>query len=290
MDEALSRFPKEYSTLITAGYVYQNKPDLDKAISLFERARALRPDKAEVHACLADAYGHKHKFENALEEANKALSLNNKLDLAYYEKGAALICLKRYKDAVEPLKRNFDTDPLEAKSSQLYLEDLLQLKRPSDAFEVLLCRLSAMDTKQLDSFKDGVRSFIPIFPASVSDEAIKRAHNDLIKTPLYAANMHFAVGDVYDSLKKPEKAVEQYREGLKLNPKAARGYLRLGFDLDSQFHDVIGGMDNYKKAYKLRPEDPQIKLAYETTEKRINDSLWLRFLNWVHNLFTPQAA
>jgi tetratricopeptide (TPR) repeat protein len=79
-----------------------------------------------------------------------------------------------------------------------------------------------------------------------------------IGNPKTQAILHFALGDIYDRAHQPDNAMLQYKAGLSLNPDYARGYLRLGEDLEGK-SSLNEALNNYEKAYSLNARDPEIK-------------------------------
>lgn len=284
MAQAAKKYPKDYGVLLTAGYVDYAAKKYDQAMALYQRADAVSPNRPDLHAAMADAYGQMHQYEKALAESNKTLQLDPKSTVGNYEKAMALISLKRYPEAVDPLTKNFHAEPTNRKSTNLYMQLMLQLKRPSDAFEALLCLLAVAEGKNMDNIKQGVGGYIDLFPSPESEQRIQMASNDLKGTPEIAARMHFALGDVYDRREKYDKAMQQYREGLTLDPKFARGYLRLAEDQEFRKNDLFAALPNYKKAYDLKPDDAEIETRYQAVQKKIQNDWWLKTCSWFNGL------
>lgn len=288
---AVKRWPDDYSVLLTAGYVLHNQRRFSDARKMYEKARDLRPNDPDIYAVLADLYNAEGKFQKAVECADRSLSLLPNFELANLEKGKALVFQGLFYEARGPLGKNFQINPLNFQNSSLYAQVLLQQQVPVEAFKVTLALFAGARGQELAVHKKIAAQLIKQLGNEKVQPLIAEMESAITRAgkPDLAARMHFALGDVYDQLKQPSKAMAQYERGLALNPNFSRGYLRLGEDVQAYGHDPDRAMSLYQKAFSLDHTDPETQarissLSVELQKRQANP--FLRVLDWFQRL-TP---
>jgi tetratricopeptide (TPR) repeat protein len=252
----LKLFPHEYGMLLTAGYVLHNEHKLGEAASMYEAARAVQPNNAEIYIALADVYSAMNESPKALQYVEKALTLGKPTELILYEQAKILVLLGRFEQALKPLAANFATNPLNFKNNKLYLNVLTSQKRIKEAFIVQLCLLAPANDKEMALAKASLQDMLRALPEKEAQSGIATAEA-AIKEKRLKGRLHFALGDVYDRIGQAQNAIGQYQAGLAFDPTLARGYLRLGEDLETFKKDFDGAMKNYQKALSLDAGDKE---------------------------------
>ncbi|MBU6454338.1 MAG: tetratricopeptide repeat protein [Cyanobacteria bacterium REEB67] len=252
----LKLFPHEYGMLLTTGYVLHNEHKLGEAAAMYEAAKAVQPNNAEIYIALADVYSAMNQAPRALQYVEKALSLGKPTELTLYEQAKVLILLGRFDQALKPLAANFEANPLNFKNNKLYLNVLTSQKRIKEAFIVQLCLLAPANDKEMAVAKASLQDMLRALPEKEAQNGISTAEA-AIKEKRLKGRLHFALGDVYDRIGQPQNAIGQYQAGLALDPTLARGYLRLGEDLENFKKDFFGAMKNYQKALSLDGKDKE---------------------------------
>ena len=168
----------------------------------------------------------------------------------------------------------------------------MQAGRLEEAFEVAL-HVLAVDSK--DSFRDlpkakrVVGTLLSLLPRDQSLPVLNRIAAELKSTP-YASGLQFSLGDEFDHLGERELAMGHYRQGLSLDPSFARGYLRLGEDLEDYCHDYDGAIEMYRRAFQLKKEDQEIRSRLYSLSLRLanrpNDLAW-QLRDAIVNLLHP---
>jgi len=262
-------FPHNYGMLLTAGYILHNESKLADALSMYEAAMKEEPQNPQIYVALADVSSAMNQPQKALQYVNKALALGPATDLICFEQAKVLVMLGRFEEAKKPLAQNFAKDPLNFKNNKLYLSVLnSQKSSPREALKVQLCIMVPANKKQMDLAKVQVKEMLSTMSDSDATSAISNAEA-AIKDIKLKARLHFALGDVYDRINKADAAIKQYRAGLALDPGFARGYLRLGEDLETFKNDTAGALKNYEKAASLDPADPEIQIRLKQLKAKV---------------------
>ncbi len=252
--EGLHLFPKDYGMLLTAGYVLHNQNKLPAALNMYQRARAVRPNDAQICLAIADVLAAMNKPQQALQEMVRFDKLSKPNTLSIYEKAKILLVLKRYDQALAELDMNFNQDPANFVSNKLYASTLAKQGNRNKALEVALCLLANANGKEMEMSKQRVTNLLETIAEGVPPNVIANAENR-IKDVRVKARMHFALGDVYDRKSQFELAIRQYQAGLKLDPQFARGHYRLGLDLEKHRKDTKGAAASFKKAHEFNAKD-----------------------------------
>jgi tetratricopeptide (TPR) repeat protein len=254
---AVKNFPTDYGVLLNAGYVMHNCHKLPQALEFYKRASVVRPASPDIWLAMSDVLVDMNRPAEALSSVEKALAMPNPSSLAYFEDAKALLALGRLKDAVVPFSKNFATNPFNYNSGLAYSALLQKLDKPEEALNVRLCLLATSSGKPMDDLKLMVAYLLMRLPPDAVQRSIRFAELK-IGNPKTQAILHFALGDIYDRAHQPDNAMLQYKAGLSLNPDYARGYLRLGEDLEGK-SNLNEALNNYEKAYSLNAKDPEIK-------------------------------
>lgn len=284
--QAAQRFPKDFGIFLTAGYVLQNQNKLDEAQRMYDHAAQLKPDNPAAHGALADIYFAMHRYDKALAESDKALAVMKDFDVGNYEKARALGALGRPNEAVDLLQKNFSRDPLGTLNNRLYAGTLLQANRPDEALLPLLSLLATSDGKKMAETKMEIAQLISRMPQARVQAALAKSDAALAKTAV-RARMHFAMGDVFDKLNQHAAAMKEYERGNQLDPKYPRGYLRLAEDLEVYSQDYEKAMTNYRKAFALDNNDPEISMRMQHLSRTLADQRnpFKQIQNWFNGLF-----
>jgi tetratricopeptide (TPR) repeat protein len=105
-----ARMSKNAAANLQLGYLRLNSDQAAKAVPLFKKAAELKPDMAEVHSALSQAYRDLGDYRAALLAADKAIKLDAKDASAHYNRACALARLGRRAEAIAALKRAIEID------------------------------------------------------------------------------------------------------------------------------------------------------------------------------------
>ncbi len=267
--EAQKKFKNDPEILYWVGnYMYKSK-EIERAESMFVVALGSKKKIFGLHTALA-AIRVRTRPGEALRFAEIDLAENPKYDLALRVKGFALMQLKQYERAAEPLKTVYEHDFKNEDLSKNYAECLYWLGRYEEALDPALQNLSSTASPYVNNVESKLLLFkiLKRVPKNSIAPAIAKVVERNDRKGKHSA-FYFALGDVLDGLNRQDLAILQYRRGLEIDPDFARGYFRLGKD---QLH--VGkdeqALESFKKAYMLRPADPEIGAAYRRLQDRIS--------------------
>lgn len=277
--KAFERFPNDYKVLVTAGLQYQRMNDLKNAHACYEKAMKLKPSgDAELLSAISQLFFKQSKFHPAIVAAERAIAIDPNSFSALTTKGECLALAGAYDRAFDPLSKAFHNGPLSLELASYYYQTAMQCRRYDEALEPLLIVMASKvgEERALLHYKHRVANVLAVLPDDKIAAAAKSA-NDRLKGTKWNALLYFCMGDIYDRVKKPQKAVVYYQEGLKSDPNYARAYLRLGEDQE-QFGQYKLAMDNYDHAYTLLPDDSEIAARHDRLKQRMtnrqNDLAW----------------
>jgi len=268
----VNKFPNDFGMALTAGYIFHNEGKFERALKFYEQACQIQPQKSDAYLAASDVCLSMHNPARSLNYLSKALSLSNS-QLAHYERARALVELGREPEAVEDFYVAFKLDRFNATVDKAFADILIRNKIYGKAMEVLLSCSAKAEGKDLVSCKEAIGNLILKMPDEQFVSVLQESEKNVVDKNL-RARMHFSLGDIYDRLKLPAKAVEQYKLGLSLNPKYERGYLRLAEDLEDHYSNNSAALSCYQKAKSLEAKDPELKdpelnLRLSTLEKKL---------------------
>lgn len=104
--------PHDTDVMATIAHLKAARGLRAEAMQLIRKALELKPDKAAYWFNLGFLQQEENDHQEALRSFERALKLDEKLDRAWYGKALSLIKLGRVEDAIAPLKKNTELQPL----------------------------------------------------------------------------------------------------------------------------------------------------------------------------------
>jgi tetratricopeptide (TPR) repeat protein len=102
---------KSIDILLNLARLYGLNKEMRKSIELLKKAVIMDPDNDRLYHALALAYMSLNENEEAYQNINKAIKLNDKKDTYYFEQGALLERLGQYDKAIDSMKRTLEINP-----------------------------------------------------------------------------------------------------------------------------------------------------------------------------------
>ena len=102
---------KSIDILLNLARLYGLNKEMRKSIELLKKAVIMDPDNDRLYHALALAYMSLNENEEAYQNINKAIKLNDKKDTYYFEQGALLERMGRYDKAIDSMKRTLEINP-----------------------------------------------------------------------------------------------------------------------------------------------------------------------------------
>jgi len=104
--------PDDTLTMTRIAFLHAEAGDTTAAIRGFEQVVALRPGDADSWFNLGYLRQQQRDHAGAIDAFAHSVGVNERHDLAWYGQGTSLIAQGRYQDAIAPLKKNAELQPL----------------------------------------------------------------------------------------------------------------------------------------------------------------------------------
>lgn len=258
------------------GVVYLELKQYENALATFQQAVRLKPDDATMRSNVGVAYFWMEQYENAIGTFREALRLKPDYAGAYNLLGNAYCGLEQYPEAVAAYQQAIRLEPNNADFLQNLGTAYVDMRRKAEALQIHQ-KLQKIDPAEAKELKDIIELYLdkddPLWFESMADEAfgrddyvsVLRAYHHFIALkpadPVVLATAHNGRGHAFVELKKYEKAIAEYREAVRLDPKEpgyhlniGRTYLAMGQkDQALQVYRTLQRLDR-EKALKLYAE------------------------------------
>jgi putative PEP-CTERM system TPR-repeat lipoprotein len=279
--------PRRSSTYYELGGIQLMQGKSAEAEATFKQAVALNPKSVDAHLALASLYWNTKRPADAEQSITKALEIDPRNVAANRTLANWYLGSNRPQDAEAPLKRAADAAGDVAGRMEL-AEYYVRQKRINDARTVLealartpegfapaTIRLAELEydarrKEQANGLVDSVLAKQPTNPRALVvkggwllseqklDDALARAEAAVKADPQFA-DAHFLLGSVRAQRHEREKAIESFREVLRLNPKDGRADKAMSA-LSLQGGQREDSLKFAEEAAKARPGDAAARL------------------------------
>ncbi|MBI5787847.1 MAG: tetratricopeptide repeat protein [Candidatus Schekmanbacteria bacterium] len=268
--------------LLFAFWTYQRNLVWADPVRLWEDTVKKSPDKVRPHNNLANAYGSRGKYGQALLECRKALALDPDFAPVYHNLGLIYAQLGDRQKAVAAYQKAIDLDSglLETQNNlaTLYLKqgnyekaligfEFLAKQEPFSP--VIQNNLGTVyqkwgqPQKALEYFQKALEIDPSFAEAQLNlgiafavqgkiEEALRQYQQTRLLLP-NSAEVYYNLGQAYFILGKNKEAKEAYRQALKINAQMGQAYFGLGqlAALEKRYADAVKA---YREAILLTPE------------------------------------
>jgi len=243
-EEALPLLERYSNKEDVKGYLFEiyrnlgdlySKDDPDRALSLFEKAAALKEDP-EVYRKMADIFFNRKDFKNAYRYYKKVLSLNPKMRkdiLPNYIKSVKVLAERNFQNKNYRKSLSFYTEYL-----SVYPRDVKILEKVGDIYRLLGNKRTA-----ISYYEKVMKINRKYFDRNLSGKLL---------------DLRLEMGDIYFANGEYEKAIYHYKKALvfsdseKLAEKLAKAYIKMGDRyLKRKIYDKA--LDYYIKGISLKP-------------------------------------
>jgi serine/threonine-protein kinase len=256
--KALQLNPNEdarYVLLLTRGILHFNQKELERAAADFRAAMALKPDQCNAYFNLAHVYLARGQFEQAAEEARKALGLRPPVQATWgylVARGRHLLQDKRYEDALQACDAALVLSPEQPLPFAVRARALLRLGRYDQAEASFDDYLQKGGEAVPDVFRGRglARMKLGKYPDAVEDytRALERAPSgDLYQHRGWA---HF-FSDAW------KLALRDFTKAIELAPEAGDAYTGRGL-ARVMLGDHRGAVADAEAALRRRPDTPEM--------------------------------
>ena len=246
--EVLQQQPNHIATLHLLGVIALQTRRTERAIELFERAIALKPDFAAAYIDRGNALSDLKRFADALASYDKAIALKPDFAMAHNNRGNALLNLMRPAEALASYDKAIALEPDFAMAHNNRGNALLDLKRPADA--LASC--------------DQAIALQPDFAIAHSSRgnALRKlgrpadalaSHDQAIALEPDFAMAHNNRGNALLKLARPVEALASCDQAIALSPDLAIAYYNRGNALQD-LKRPADALASYDKAIALKPD------------------------------------
>jgi len=253
-----------------AAYSSKNYPEAVKCYT-----KAIETDTSSnpaLYTNRAAAYAGLNDWEKSLADANKSLSINADWLKGHFRKGAALVELKRYEDAVEAYKRAVQLDPgnQDITSKLKEAEQLFKKNKPK-------INADGSPLSAAQKVKEEGNEFFRLGKIDKAIEAYTKALNLCTdKDSNEKSNIYNNRAACYVQLYEPTKVIADCTEALTLNEMNLKALMRRGLAYESMDKMRLA-LDDFRKILSVDPRNPvavqassRITNALKSQGKKIN--------------------
>lgn len=230
--------------------------EYEKAVSYFKKVAPDHPDCAEIQIGLGVAYGKLKRYEDEMQACREAIRIKPDYADAYLLLG--IVCvrhLSRWEEAVDAYKKYISLEPnRDTKSTADFglgfcLHKIGRYQEAIDAYEQAIKRTSESDGE-----------YLPMFYYHIGEAYSELASNNatykkLILAPerTYSYLDNTSVSELSFVVKLQEKAVEAYKEAVRLKPDHVMAHLQLvlSYEMLGHLEYLILSKLDMDKAKKL---------------------------------------
>ena len=230
------------------GNAYKDRGRLDEAVAAFRKAVELKPDFAEAHNNLGIALKDRGKLDDVVAAFRKAVELKPDFAEAHNNLGNALKDQGKADDAEAAYRKALELKPDYAMAHN-NLGNVLEIQGKGDDAEAAYRK--ALELKPDDAMAyNNLGVLLGERGNPVDAEAVIR--KALALKPDYAM-AHNNLGNVLEIQGKLEDAMAAYRKAVSLKPDYAEAYNNLGIVLKIRGH-CVDAEAAYRTALELKPD------------------------------------
>ncbi|RFU46157.1 tetratricopeptide repeat protein [Paraburkholderia sp. DHOC27] len=259
--EILALRPKHFDATQLLGALALQAGRLDEGITLLKQAVAINGMQAPIHSNLAYAYNARHRYQEGLASANRALALRADFVDALNNRGNALAGLDQPADALASFERALSKQPDFVQGWNNRACVLRDLGRPADA--LASCdQAIALQPNYADAWSNRANALSDLNRPADAQQSYQRA----IELAPALADAWNNLGLTLVDLGQHPQALQSYEQALSLNPEFAEAHWNASLCLLQ-----MGRLEEGWQKYEWRWERSRIKAG-----KRVfAQPLWL---------------
>lgn len=253
--------------LILALPACNTKPQTDEEWQQWREAELLKAEKdvkqypknALCYNNLSYILNHLERYEEALQNAEKAIQLDHTLASAHINMGDALESLERYNEAISSYQKAYSLDSYDNTLLNNWGYALSSMGKDEEAIEKFKEAVSIAPTSSIASSNWANA----LYNLGRYEEAIEKVQFALQgKYPEDSQSsyeyVHLQYGDALEALDKDEEAIEQYNKALSISPNYDLALFKLGYIYEKLEEDSLA-TQYYSKTIAI---DSSFTLAY----------------------------
>ena len=266
---ALSQAECRFATALahyTQGLIYENTVGRGHVSTLvaFEKAYAQDTESHRLTSHTARALLQHQQPERALEYFRKACTYNPENAAAWADFGSASQLAGQTNDAIAAYNRSLKLDAMQTPVYTSLAGLYLSKHDDHAAVKVLLRGIKipevmppivafCFDQGRLLVEQEQIERAIPLFLLMAE------------YAPAQRERFHLLVGELYESINRPDEAAQQYTKAIGLATSTPEAYLRLAELQEVQSPDSAHGIQTLQQGLKRFPDNPAILFAMAYT-------------------------
>jgi len=209
--DTLKRFPDSRRALLSLGVLLSQQGNVQEAETYFDAALRYHSDNPIVHYLVGEYYFRQRKYDLAVERAKTALSIKPDYLEAHQLLGWISFQQGDYAEAYSRMDRLLSLNRANPLGFYLKALSALRLGKKDEGITLLrsLVTLAPEDEVARITLEDSLKEILPV-------------EDNLRKT---YAQYHFDRGDKFQDRNLFQRALEEYRRGLQIDPYSKRGRL-----------------------------------------------------------------
>ncbi|OGS37176.1 MAG: hypothetical protein A2293_11635 [Elusimicrobia bacterium RIFOXYB2_FULL_49_7] len=242
--KAVESDPYTHDAAYQLGILYENKKDYEQAVSFFDLAQEAQPENAEYVFRSGRASFRLNEYPAAKQKLLRAVSLNAKLDEAYYMIGQVFLAQDNAKQAAAYFAKAIQLKP----DNLDYLKQLADADYRSKLFTEavpLYVKLLATKPDDLESHANLGRCYLVL---KAEEKAVKEFDLVMANKPQLVEE-EFEIGRLYYNLKRGKEAKRILNNVLRTHPENADAQEMIA-DIFLADKDVKNAIDHYLEAAK----------------------------------------
>jgi len=246
-DDTVRKSPHKSRPYNNRGLAYQDKGDLDLALSDYNKAIQINPNYAEAYNNRGFTYQSKGDLDLALSDYNKAIQINpnlaeayNNRGVTYQDKGNLNQALSDYNKALQ-----IDSNYAEAYNNR---GNIYQNKGDLD-----LAISDYNQALQIDpDYAEAYNNRGSAYQGKGDLNQVISDYNKAIKINPNLAEAYNNRGLTYQSLGELNQALTDYNKALQINPNYTKAYNNRGLTYQSK-GELSQALGDYNKALEINP-------------------------------------
>ena len=246
--EVLRQQPNHFGALHLLGLIALDTRHMERAVELFGRAIALKPDFAEAYSDRGMALRKLKRFDDALASYDRAIALKPDFAMAHNNRANTLLDLRRPAEALASCDKAIALKPDLAMAHNNRGNALLKLKRPADA----LASYDKAITLESDLATAYNNRGMALHDLNRPEEALASCDKAIALTPNYAEAYSYRAAALLD-LKRPEEALASCDKAIALKSDFVDAYNNRGNVLRN-LNRSAEALASYDQAIVLNPD------------------------------------
>lgn len=189
-EEGLISNPDSIKLLVNASAICIPLKAFEKTLEYCNRGLAMAPNNVKLLCNRSAANNNLSRYDEAEQDANQAISIDSKSQPAYLNRAFSYLVQRKYKEAVGDCAQIHSMNLIDV--DIIHAEALNSMNRFEEAMIVCQNAISRMESQSSD--------------ADMSGLLVTR-------------------GNIYHGMRKPEKAIADFDEAIRINPRCEPAYV-----------------------------------------------------------------